>query len=215
MKSRKIKHYNIDQTIEETLEEADYENVLDELIKKMALQNSMSSKNSSSSSSNSSKRYINTDNKENVNISSDNSKKRRPLSIVNQNKESIVSSSSSSSSDDYSKSSYLSSCSSSSSLNYSTVKPVTIIERRYHNQERVESKNAAANIVKKREERSKDEDLEILDECSSEFPLLEHAFNLVRRCNFGWDRFRRHELYSKFVGFVQQGSCTVIRSVAS
>lgn len=57
--------------------------------------------------------------------------------------------------------------------------------------------------------------LEILDECSSEYPLLEHAFHLAKKCNVAWERFQCDKHYVKFVALGNQTSCIRMRSVAS
>lgn len=57
--------------------------------------------------------------------------------------------------------------------------------------------------------------LEILDECSSEYPLLEHAFHLAKKCNVAWERFQCDKHYVKFVALGNQTSSIRVRSVAS
>lgn len=162
VKSRKIKHYNIDQTINETLEEAEYENVLDELIKKMAIQNSRASSLRSSLSS-----------------SSSSSSTKITVKYVKQLVE---------------------------ERHITMSRRILVSDSLSHNYERDHVKEVtAANFTH----------VEILDQCGSEFPLLEHAFKLAKRCSFVWDRFRCDEYYSRFAVLANQNTCLIVKSITS
>lgn len=77
------------------------------------------------------------------------------------------------------------------------------------------AENDLGVVSTRRSKTSRVDHFEILDECSSEYPLLEHAFNLAKKCNLAWTRFRCDQHYVKFVALSNQTTCVTVRSVAS
>lgn len=232
VKNKKFKHYNVDQTINETLDEMNYENELDDYIKKiaqqssnynaiMAVQSNSSSRHSfdsngidtkeavSDSSDSSRFKCRSNDNKLLINYHSTHDNNLKPLS------------SKATSSGNGSTCSSNSSCTC-GSISISSDKSCYSHGGYYKLNNNVLDRSSCSSSSEPRIScqqgaKSKLHENHEVVKCStnSQYALLEHAFNMAKRCNNCKYRFQNDDYYSKFMKLIKDCGNQVMRSVAS